>query len=729
MSCPTYSAVCIDVAPFALSGATPEGGTYSGAGVSGGVFTPSVAGAGTHTITYTYTNPSTGCTNTCSFDIVVAPIPTTSTITGLASVSGGQAGVVYSVSNTVGSTYQWTVPTNAIITSGQGTNSITVTFGLVSGNVTVTETNQYGCVGSPQLLAVTVIAGPPTAASNITFSNDQGTSIDVCWTNGNGSNRMLVVSTSDPSLWSWSPVNGITYAANSNYAAATDVDPYTPVVKVVYNGNGSCATVTGITANTVYYFRVYEYVYGLGGAPTYQTAVATGNPNQPKKLAFDNITTKTSNVNFNDLTIRVRNRANNPYTVPSAIELTVTKNGALDGSLVNNVATVNGTSFILMSTFRWVNADGVEAASLSVTANDGSYLTGTSNTFILRPERPTTQASNVIVSAPTSGDPCYARNISWTPGSGSKVIIIGRRGNTPASPTDYTNYTDNQWFGLGTQVGAGTPPSYVVYKGESSGANNINVYNLENNKLYFFRAVAYNGTNTNVVYAVTGGILNPNSGTTANCGTRIDAVGNYIELANYEARSRENKAKLNWKTDFEQNITGFEIYRADRESNDAEFVKVGSFNDNDGLIALGNTTSGKDYYFTDSDHSLQVGHTYMYMLTAIGYDGERIELGVRDLTINTQNDDNTTLVLSPVNPSPVTNDINFTIEISQSTNVTVEILDMSGRKIAVPIYAAKYDSGVHTISIPFNEGVSSGMYLLNVIAGTESATEKFIYVK
>ena len=42
--------------PIKLKGGIPLGGTYSGAGVSGGYYHPNVAGVGTHLITYTYTN-------------------------------------------------------------------------------------------------------------------------------------------------------------------------------------------------------------------------------------------------------------------------------------------------------------------------------------------------------------------------------------------------------------------------------------------------------------------------------------------------------------------------------------------------------------------------------------------------------------------------------------------------------------------------------------------------
>lgn len=45
---------------FELTGGSPAGGSYFGTGVSAGYFDPAVAGAGTHTITYTYTSED-GC--------------------------------------------------------------------------------------------------------------------------------------------------------------------------------------------------------------------------------------------------------------------------------------------------------------------------------------------------------------------------------------------------------------------------------------------------------------------------------------------------------------------------------------------------------------------------------------------------------------------------------------------------------------------------------------------
>lgn len=63
-------------------------------------------------------------------------------ITGNTSVCIGAAGETYSISAVTGATsYTWTVPSGATITAGQGTTSITVTFGTTSGNVCVTANN------------------------------------------------------------------------------------------------------------------------------------------------------------------------------------------------------------------------------------------------------------------------------------------------------------------------------------------------------------------------------------------------------------------------------------------------------------------------------------------------------------------------------------------------------------------------------------------------------------
>ncbi|MFY9310023.1 MAG: T9SS type A sorting domain-containing protein [Bacteroidia bacterium] len=68
----SFSAVCVNDSPLTLSGGNPVGGTYSGPGVSSGVFNPSVAGIGNKQITYTYTDSITGCSKSVSKQINVS---------------------------------------------------------------------------------------------------------------------------------------------------------------------------------------------------------------------------------------------------------------------------------------------------------------------------------------------------------------------------------------------------------------------------------------------------------------------------------------------------------------------------------------------------------------------------------------------------------------------------------------------------------------------------------
>jgi hypothetical protein len=64
------STACTNGSPIALTG-NPPGGTFSGTGVSGTLFNPP-GSAGNYTVTYSYTDPATFCSNTYPLSISVA---------------------------------------------------------------------------------------------------------------------------------------------------------------------------------------------------------------------------------------------------------------------------------------------------------------------------------------------------------------------------------------------------------------------------------------------------------------------------------------------------------------------------------------------------------------------------------------------------------------------------------------------------------------------------------
>lgn len=79
VTCPATIPMTTDAGVTTLTGATPAGGVYTGTNVTGDQFDPTGLAIGLYTITYTYTDPTTGCVNSCDFDIdIITDIETVS---------------------------------------------------------------------------------------------------------------------------------------------------------------------------------------------------------------------------------------------------------------------------------------------------------------------------------------------------------------------------------------------------------------------------------------------------------------------------------------------------------------------------------------------------------------------------------------------------------------------------------------------------------------------------
>lgn len=93
-------------------------------------------------------------------------------ISGAASVCAGQA-MMYSISNIPGATgYEWTVPNGASILSGQGTNTVQISWGNTSGDLCVASTSDCN-VSTPSCTAIEV--APQITLTNISTNSLTGT--------------------------------------------------------------------------------------------------------------------------------------------------------------------------------------------------------------------------------------------------------------------------------------------------------------------------------------------------------------------------------------------------------------------------------------------------------------------------------------------------------------------------------------------------------------------------
>ncbi|MFK7808328.1 MAG: PKD domain-containing protein, partial [Saprospiraceae bacterium] len=127
---PTEQTLCSTEEAYDLSAATPAGGVWSGEGIVGNTFDPSIAGIGVHSITYTYYDDVSGCSNDGTIEMeVVAPPEIMVSDTSYCNTSGlvelppaTPVGGDWSGPSVIGNYFD---PTAA---GGEGTYNITYTY-------------------------------------------------------------------------------------------------------------------------------------------------------------------------------------------------------------------------------------------------------------------------------------------------------------------------------------------------------------------------------------------------------------------------------------------------------------------------------------------------------------------------------------------------------------------------------------------------------------------------
>ncbi|MCC9135983.1 T9SS type A sorting domain-containing protein [Pontibacter silvestris] len=119
------------------------------------------------------------------------------------------------------------------------------------------------------LYFITSPAAPEKQASDITFSNIDGGTLTITWTNGSGTGRLVKINTSEEFT---NPTEGTDISiANNDYDAKRSGE------QVVYRGNGNSVTVTGLGLGLDYWVRVYE-LNNTNENVRYNVNAAKGNP-------------------------------------------------------------------------------------------------------------------------------------------------------------------------------------------------------------------------------------------------------------------------------------------------------------------------------------------------------------------------------------------------------------------------------------------------------------------
>ena len=209
-------------------------------------------------------------------------------------------------------TYNWTVPPGSVITSGQGTNQITMTAGATAGQICVTATDSCGN-SAPVCINVTLLS--PTVT--VTPAQSQ-----ICL----GSNVNLTAA--GATTYSWSPAAGLNVTIGANVIAS----PIVTTTYIVSGSTGGCAgldtaIVTVITPPTNTFNATTPVCSNTNSTVTY---IGTGTP------------AATYNWNFGGGTI-ISGTGQGPYQINWAapgtytISLDVTENGCNSGVATQQV--------------------------------------------------------------------------------------------------------------------------------------------------------------------------------------------------------------------------------------------------------------------------------------------------------------------------------------------------------------------------------------------------------
>jgi PKD-like domain/Glycine rich protein/Secretion system C-terminal sorting domain len=261
-SCPTYT----------TAGSSGQGGNGAGDGAGGGGGGGGYFGGGGSCFAgggggSSYTAPTvTGVTHTQGFNsgngqVIISytaggSIPTTPTgITGGNSICAGST-ASFSISPVGGATsYTWTVPSGSVITSGQGTTSINVTFGLNSGNVTVTADNSCGS-SAAAVSAITVNALPVVAlgadatycASTVLDAGNAGAAYS--WNTGGTSQTITVTATG---LYQVSVTNSLGCTASDTINVTINALPAVTLGNDIVQCGGSVVLDAGSNGSTYFW--------------------------------------------------------------------------------------------------------------------------------------------------------------------------------------------------------------------------------------------------------------------------------------------------------------------------------------------------------------------------------------------------------------------------------------------------------------------------------------------
>ncbi|MES2589585.1 MAG: hypothetical protein V4622_11450 [Bacteroidota bacterium] len=449
----------------------------------------------------------------------------------------GTATVTHDGNNTVEAGALFTAPSTGSNANGHSTIRVDLPVGCTQARLRISlknnTANERWVIDDAKLVATCPVGcvsetQPTTEASSVTIS-EGCTSAQLNFTNGDGIFRMVVMSTNCTIT---APNDQTNYNSSSTYGSG-DLTAVASGDYVVYNGSAATTIVSGLTPNTSYCFKIYEY----------------------------NVSTTNCTENYL-----------NPTFSTSFTTLATCADPQIRSILVNACTVAEGTDEVVIITngnsALNVNDIQIDFPSGGSFCNSGC---GT-QTFVNN----ATYVSNLNTLAGCT----LFQYVTTIPANSSVVVFSG------STPTMTFNYSSEC---------PGGGPYYVLFCNNTNTAgrfaNNADAnrtltvdFNGSTDVVTFYSSNANTGDDGDYVSFDNAG--NPTYGNSAACSTPIILP---IEYKSFEVESKNNAANLNWETYSERNNDYFEIEIANQF--DTEFKTIGK------VKGSGSTTSENSYSF------------------------------------------------------------------------------------------------------------------------------------
>jgi|GEM_PF-2525381 len=309
-----------------------------------------------------------------------------------------------------------------------------------------------------------IAAAPTTQATDITFDNVEKDAFDILWTDGNGANRIVVMR--EGSAVTLLPDNGQEYAGiHADFSVATDQGSGN---KVVYSGSGSSVSITGLSTNTTYHARVYEF-NGSGSTAHYFTNTATGNP--ASQTTLDNEPGIGIAASISATTVMGTDPSAGAFVVTNVGGSTLSYDVTTNVSWISSVTPNSGSGLDNSDTqSHTVNYDvtgltpNTYNGTITITSTGAGQNAATNSPQDLDVTLTVTSIPDPTGQSATADGHELVR-LAWTKNASYDVMILHRATNAPAAPTQNTSYNAGDTIGSdGTRV---------IYKGSDAALEHV----------------------------------------------------------------------------------------------------------------------------------------------------------------------------------------------------------------------------------------------------------------